>query len=318
MQVIFEWDTFMEDIAELYPNDSVSTNNNYVSQIEIHNRALSGFLRKTKQGQNIDGLIGMLDSKSTFHWEFNNQSENNMSYVVFVKGRGSLEINNTHYSLSRYFFVNPDCNPITMTLEANQEVSIVIMRVEYQAVSALLSDLKIEHDFFLKPHYLSSQIELMMRALKSYGIDFISIIETQHKLFQLFLAVFDEGKNIAKRKISAESFSSLQKVVDILIKNYSYPEKPNIQKLAASINISPSKLKSDFKLVYQESIYSYYLKRKLEYAAELLASQKYTVSQVAIKVGYQVQATKFIQIFRKYYGMTPKQYQISKQNKINV
>lgn len=316
MQLRFEWNTFLDDIFEQYPNDSEWSSRQPITQLAIRNRTFSGFLRKTQKVQSIEGLIGVFDSKSTFRLEIQKQKEG-WSYIVFAIGNGTLTFNGTHYDLPRYFFANPDYEQIMIALNAHQSILLVIIRIESSVLSSLLDNFKIDDGLFQTPIYISSSVELLIKSLNNPQLDFMSILETHQKLIELFLAVFEEQKKAQKKEISTESFHKLQKIVEVLTKNYSSPEKPSIEKLAALINVSPSKLKSDFKAVYQESIYSYYLKRKLEYAAELLASQKYTVSQVAIKVGYQVQATKFVQIFRKYYQMTPKQYQLSKQKSLH-
>jgi AraC-like DNA-binding protein len=317
MQISFQWDTFLEDIIGLYPNDSQLINNNLISQLHVQARSLTGFVKKTKQVQNVEAVIGVFESKSAIELLFENKNKN-WFYKILVMGKGVLEKDKTHYDLPRYFFMNPEFGKISVNIQANQEITLVVIRVEHQIYSSLLFEKKIDEDFLQTPNYLTGQIESLIKALNNFKTDFISIIEAQQNILQLFLTIFNEEKKVLKvRKVDDKSFSNLQKVVEILTKNYSSPEKPNIQKLADFINVSPSKLKSDFKSVYQESIYSYYLKRKLEYAVTLLGSQKYTVSQVAIKVGYQAQATKFVQIFRKYYGVTPKQFQIQNRNITN-
>jgi AraC-like DNA-binding protein len=304
----FRWDTILEDIGTLNTDASFQEYNN-IFQLDVNSRTTFGRFRKITQTGNIEGLVSVFRSKATSQWVFDNDNHN--SYVIFAVGRGSLLLKNERAELPRYFFISPFFPKITAEFTPNQQVALVIICVQKATLTDLTHLKQMAESIIESPHYLTAEMETIIKKLSDFEVNFISAIEAQKNINQLFLSVFtNHESHHIESKISPESFKKVQKVVEILSSNYSSNEKPSIQKLATAMNVSPSKLKNDFRIVYNDSVYNYYLKRKLSYAAELLASQKYTVSQVAIKVGYHGQATKFVQIFRKYYGMTPKQYQI--------
>jgi len=66
-------------------------------------------------------------------------------------------------------------------------------------------------------------------------------------------------------------------------------------------------LKEGFKQIYGDSVFSFLLEYKMEYARKLLESNQYNVNEVGLKVGYST-ASHFIAAFKKKYGVTPKKY----------
>lgn len=98
----------------------------------------------------------------------------------------------------------------------------------------------------------------------------------------------------------------IHEVTKLLSSNFAV-HPPTASDLALKVGISVSKLKTLFKKIHGESLYQYHQRAKLSYAADLLRTQRYTVSQVSYKVGYS-HPIKFIKIFEKYYGTTPGKY----------
>ncbi|MFN8344144.1 MAG: helix-turn-helix transcriptional regulator [Spirosomataceae bacterium] len=140
--------------------------------------------------------------------------------------------------------------------------------------------------------------------------EFIQYISTYYNrskirllsLFYELLATLNEDAT-ASTKIPADEKEKLEKVKKKVIENFT-SRPPTLEILAAEIGMSKSKMKQLFKDFYGESIYQFHQKAKLNYAADLLKTQRYTVSQVAYKVGYN-HSIKFIKIFEKYFDTTP-------------
>jgi|GEM_PF-3247801 len=80
---------------------------------------------------------------------------------------------------------------------------------------------------------------------------------------------------------------------------------PKIDTIADELKLHKVTLQNKFKQIHNQSIYEYYLNRKLERACELL--KHYKVQEVAERLGY-TQAIKFIIVFKKRYNITPKQF----------
>lgn len=77
--------------------------------------------------------------------------------------------------------------------------------------------------------------------------------------------------------------------------------------LAARFSVSETSLKNYFRGVYGQNISVYLREIRLKKAAELFASTKLSVSEIAEQVGYTNQS-KFAAVFKKQYGLTPLEY----------
>ena len=110
-------------------------------------------------------------------------------------------------------------------------------------------------------------------------------------------------------KVPFKEQEKLQIIEQLLVENFTN-RPPSIESMATMIGMSVSKLKLLFKDFYGVSIYQFHQRAKLNYAANLLKTRRYTVSQVAYKVGYS-NSIKFIKIFDKHFGTTPGRFKIT-------
>jgi AraC-like DNA-binding protein len=92
--------------------------------------------------------------------------------------------------------------------------------------------------------------------------------------------------------------------VEKRLKDCLLTEFPGIEVLAAEINVSPAKLKTDFKNYFGDSIYQYYLSKQLLFAHDLLAIHHKSVGETAEILGYK-NIGKFTVAFEKKFGMLP-------------
>jgi AraC-like DNA-binding protein len=132
----------------------------------------------------------------------------------------------------------------------------------------------------------------------------------QHRLafFGAFYSLLSEIKNsiqVADALIPNDE-EKVKEAAQYLANDFAN-HPPTVEELALKASMSLSKFKTLFKQIYGESPYQYHQRAKLAYAAELLTTGRYTVSQVSYKVGYS-HSIKFIKIFEKYYGTTPGKY----------
>lgn len=84
---------------------------------------------------------------------------------------------------------------------------------------------------------------------------------------------------------------------------------PKDSQIADEFGIPLLTLKNGFKAVYGKTFYRLYTEKKMEYAKTLIM-QGINASKVSRRIGYS-SPIKFNKLFQKYFGMTPKQYQIS-------
>ena len=82
---------------------------------------------------------------------------------------------------------------------------------------------------------------------------------------------------------------------------------PVINDLAIKVNMSPTKLKTIFRQIFGDSIFSYYQDFRMKEAARLLKEEQLSVSDVGYQLGFS-NLSHFSRLFEKHIGMKPKRY----------
>lgn len=82
-----------------------------------------------------------------------------------------------------------------------------------------------------------------------------------------------------------------------------------VEELAFLCNMSLSTFKRRFAYLYGTSPSRWLLERRMEKAAVLLRQADRNVSELYDELGYE-NLSSFIQSFKQFYGVTPKQYQV--------
>ena len=108
------------------------------------------------------------------------------------------------------------------------------------------------------------------------------------------------------RKNQALHYRAIKELEKSLSKYYN-DELPNIGTLAKEFNIGSSTLKRQFKLIFNKSIYNYYLEQKMALGMTMLEEKNVSVSEVAYRLGYQ-KINSFSKIFKKHYGVLPSKF----------
>ena len=96
---------------------------------------------------------------------------------------------------------------------------------------------------------------------------------------------------------------NIQRTEALLLNNLLGPF-PGIEKIAAEVGISPTKLKKDFKSYHNKSIYKYYSEHQMRLAHNMLCVKKYTVRETATLLGYE-NSSKFSSRFKSIYEVSP-------------
>lgn len=84
-------------------------------------------------------------------------------------------------------------------------------------------------------------------------------------------------------------------------------QAPTIAELAATAHLSETTLKQAFRVIYGDSIYSYWKNLRLERARQLLHGTNFSVLAVANSIGYTC-SSRFSTAFRQRYGVAPSEY----------
>lgn len=99
-----------------------------------------------------------------------------------------------------------------------------------------------------------------------------------------------------------DDYKRILKIKDYLLDHLE--DKVNIEALADKYAISLSKLKRDFKALYDTSIYKFYTHAKMDEAYRRLRSGQFAVTEVGYDLGYQ-SISKFSLMFKKVKGINP-------------
>jgi AraC-like DNA-binding protein len=103
--------------------------------------------------------------------------------------------------------------------------------------------------------------------------------------------------------ISRSDIEKIRKIETCLTTDFSVPPL-TIAKLAKTIAVSESKLKTLFKAVYGLPIYEYFQKHRMERARVMLLSKEYSIKDVGYASGY-VNLSNFTLAFKKQFGQLP-------------
>lgn len=94
--------------------------------------------------------------------------------------------------------------------------------------------------------------------------------------------------------------------MDYIHKHYKN-EHISIKFLADLSAVSETYFRQQFKAIYQISPNRYITNLKMEYAAQMLQSRLYTVTEVSEHTGYS-SVKYFERVFKQHYGCTPSEY----------
>ena len=109
------------------------------------------------------------------------------------------------------------------------------------------------------------------------------------------------------KTIGAGTESCIAAAVEYIHKNYRR-ESIDIGSLAQLCSVSETYFRKTFKEAYGVAPKSYVINLKLDFAAKLLESRLYTVSEVAERAGFN-DTKYFSKLFKKQFGLPPAQYQ---------
>lgn len=123
------------------------------------------------------------------------------------------------------------------------------------------------------------------------------------KLKELFYTYYIQQQiQEPKTSISEDTLQKIKKAKAYLVTHYTHP--PTIKELSRKILLNELKLKTGFKEVYGITIRGYVIQLKMKKAQTLL--EDHTVYEISNILGYK-STSHFINMFKRYYGYTPKQ-----------
>ncbi|CAM1371238.1 AraC family transcriptional regulator [Tenacibaculum litopenaei] len=263
------------------------------------------------------------DQSERFHRDIDN------SYIQLhycVKGNCKFFFNNNSYTFNvldkhSIFLYNPQQH-LPINLEILPKTSLISVLITIEKFHSLFSS-EASYIPFLsdnnknKKYYDNTAIKdnvlLVLQqifAAKSHSSN--KDLYIKGKTYELLSLHFDSGENTEDEYcpflIDDREVLKIRRAKDIIISKMSEP--PTLQELANEVGLNLKKLKEGFKQIYGDTVYSFLFDYKMEFARQLLESNKYNVNEVGLQVGYST-SSHFIAAFKKKFGTTPKQYIIS-------
>lgn len=243
------------------------------------------------------------------------QIEGDASYKPYKEGSVPFSIKSGHYN----FYYMPNIDGV-MTLEKGKRKYFTLLFVEdyvkhlfknnFYAISSTFGDaLKMKTPFLMFKEGKSIPLklyEIIMDIANCYYEKEIKEVYIHSKITEIFSYLFSEMKVLESPekgiRLKEYDISLVKKAEKIITKNLSSPL--TIDELAQQTGSNKFKLKRDFKLVYNESIFSYASRFRMEKAKELLIENKLAISEVAYAVGYK-NPQHFTVAFKKKYKCLP-------------
>ncbi|MCG9791661.1 helix-turn-helix transcriptional regulator [Flavobacterium algicola] len=122
-------------------------------------------------------------------------------------------------------------------------------------------------------------------------------------LSSFFKNVFEDDRKNDYQEKGAVDYKKIAKCELMISTKLSSPFI-GIDTIAEKLNISSSKLKTDFKSVYGTSILQYNIDKKMELAMQLILNTDMQIKHIANQVGYD-SPSKFSATFKKKHGKLP-------------
>ncbi|WP_437318864.1 helix-turn-helix transcriptional regulator [Sorangium sp. So ce385] len=124
------------------------------------------------------------------------------------------------------------------------------------------------------------------------------------ELLAVMVDRLEESERAASSVLSTHDVDRLERARQIVLARMDDP--PRLPDLARLAGLNEAKLKAGFRALFGDTVYGYLRDRRLDEAHRLLRQRRYSVSEVAARVGY-ANPSKFAAAFRERFGVPPSQ-----------
>ena len=188
----------------------------------------------------------------------------------------------------------------------------ILSEVEYTSIKSLMIRLYVCMDIYVAAHTFARKIGISNEKFFGHfgtadeiGTELMTADDTLkflHKIIHDCIMWRVESAKESSRSIVA-------KARDYIDKNYMNDEL-SLLIVAEAVGLSPSYLSAQFKKEYGQNLSEYITVARIGHARELLCCTSKMIYEVAYDVGFR-DYRYFSQIFKKYTGQTPRQFQNS-------
>lgn len=231
---------------------------------------------------------------------------------IILDGNGTHLYDGSHYTLRRgcaYLLTPTDIH--SLIPDPDSHLHLIHLRFDERAVSEDVRQWLLQHDYSKFAQFSNEAFERFSLMLKELSCCFESTDPFRKRSIQLLLSYIclfimkqsnpnptllpmDEGINPAVRKT-------------MLYIHYNFRKKISMQELGANVHMSPNHLAMLFKRSVGTTCMQLVGQLRLHYAVKMLNSTSLSIDTVAEMSGFS-SVSYFISIFRKEFGITPKDY----------
>ena len=158
---------------------------------------------------------------------------------------------------------------------------------------------------FYEPNLENKFSELFNREYTS-GIDKIYLKNKTMEIILYVLEKIQKMETIVLNGLNEEDIKRIKKSKEIL--EESFHENITITILAKKVALNQTKLKKGFKLLFNKTIHEYLKDLRLEKAVQYLITNKYSIKEISLMVGYTNQGS-FSYAFSNKFNCSPKDIQ---------
>ena len=278
----------------------------------IETRADDGVFILTHQNdtQEVKTIEREIDSSFIqFHFCLKGESQflfNKGSYTLNVAEETSLLLYNPERDLPIHLEVKPNSWLVSVLISIKQFHGLFSQEADY--ITFLSEDNRDKK--YYKDGKISPSMAIALNQLINYNLNHsVKNIYFKAKAYEVLSLYFNRSEDADIDQcpflVDESNVLKIRKAKDIVISRMAEP--PGLQELADEIGLTLKKLKEGFKQIYGDSVFSFLLDYKMEFARKLLESGAHNVNEVGLKVGYST-SSHFIAAFKKKYGTTPKKY----------
>ena len=252
-----------------------------------------------------------------------NVNKNIIQFHFCVKGKIKFNFNQGSYDLQTeedqsLLLYNPTkALPINLEIYPNSWFVSVLVSVKKLhtmfSSQANYIDLLMEENRN-KKYYKDGEITPATAVVLSQMLNFnlhssVKNIYLKGKAYELIGLYFNQPEETNVEQcpflVDEDNVRKIKLAKEIIIQRMVDP--PSLNELTDEVGLSLKKLKEGFKEIYGDTVYSFLLDYKMNYARKLLERGQKNVNEIGLSIGYST-ASHFIAAFKKKFGTTPKKY----------
>ncbi len=170
--------------------------------------------------------------------------------------------------------------------------------------SAHRSDVSDSYFKYNVSEIVKKEVESILLHFASNQVYYKEILKL--KIYEILLNLINNDKSLYS------IFEDLSKKRKFDLRTHmeeNYDKHFSIEEHAQNIGMSMTSFKRNFSKIFNDTPNSWINKKRIEKAAFLLESTKYSITEIAFLVGFE-NLSHFIKLFKNTYGLTPGRYRV--------